>query len=436
MSRDDIVKIERNAAKGIPVAQKRAFMAEEITAGKMKTATGNRTAFTPTEQMLTGEGRANIALAKSHPHLANVREKVRKWAMKKVKTKGTKRHLTAPKVHQLINSLARRDISIADVEAAIISLTAEDLTVEWRRLDHRGDQRTDILETAASHLRTLGHSEKAAQRITKMGSQGITTAAFASTAIDLGEGWGGTSEGISRVMRVVGVDKQSQYRGATHGHTAPDVIMNFTQGQGDLVKKVMKKAGILQDELAYIHGSPDCGPETIIQRMEKTQARGKGPHAGKRRGQEQARAIGELITGISNVIIQRPSISYTVEQPAESALKHHRGLRALPGKQVVVKMCCYGYLWKKPTRIWTNLGEHWQPRCQQSPGWLKNCPHCDACRTGKRHSMYIIRRGPEDKRKAAQLPGFNKAASRNRIPPDLAEEWAHAAIARMAALTI
>jgi len=440
MSQGDITRIERNIGRGVSRALKRSMMAEEVQAGNMKTASGHRTPYSPKVQLLAREGRANFALAKSHPHLAKVREKVRKWTMKKTQLKEGKRHLTAPKVQQMMKSLAsRRGISIPDVEAAIITMTAEDgLTVEWRRLGHQGEhcRRKDIFKTAAAHLRTLGFSAKEAQRITQLGSRGITTAENACTAIDLGEGWGGASEGMRRVMRVVGVDKQSQNRGTTHGYTEPDVIMNFTKGQGNLVTKVMKKAGILQEELTYVHGSPDCGPETIMQRMEKTQARGKGPHAGKRRAQKQIMAIREIVTGIKSVIIQRPSISYTIEQPAESALKHHRGLQTLPGKQVVIKMCCYGYQWKKPTRIWTNLGKHWQPRCQQSPGWLKNCPHCEACRTGTKHSMYIIRRGPEDTRKGAQLQGYNKTASKNRIPPDLAEEWAKAAIARRTALTM
>ena len=57
-----------------------------------------------------------------------------------------------------------------------------------------------------------------------------------------------------------------------------------------------------------------------------------------------------------------------------------------------------------------------------------------SCRNRTKHEMFMIRRGKEDNRKPAKLPGFTKEASRNRIPPDMAEEWAKAAMKRHTAI--
>ena len=89
-----------------------------------------------------------------------------------------------------------------------------------------------------------------------------------------------------------------------------------------------------------------------------------------------------------------------------------------------------GKRWQKMTRIITNLGKFWTPRCEKKARWTRKCPHCTACRKGIAHDMFIVRRGKHDKRPAAKLEGFNKKASKNRIPPEMAEEWAKAAMAR------
>ena len=86
----------------------------------------------------------------------------------------------------------------------------------------------------------------------------------------------------------------------------------------------------------------------------------------------------------------------------------------------------------KPTLIWTNLGEWWRPACERKPGWLLECPHCEACRQNRPHDRRIIRRGPEDKRKGPHLPGFSPDAAKNRIAPALAAELARAALERWA----
>ena len=44
--------------------------------------------------------------------------------------------------------------------------------------------------------------------------------------------------------------------------------------------------------------------------------------------------------------------------------------------------------------------------------------------------MRVVRHDKDDHRLAAQLPGFTQVASRNRIAPQLAEDWGHAMLRR------
>ena len=76
-------------------------------------------------------------------------------------------------------------------------------------------------------------------------------------------------------------------------------------------------------------------------------------------------------------------------------------------------MCCYGYSWSKPTWIWTNL--QWTPR----PFSV-----CRYCRTNTMHPSRIVRRDADDHRPPPHIPGFTAEAPKNRIHPDVAEEWA------------
>ena len=78
----------------------------------------------------------------------------------------------------------------------------------------------------------------------------------------------------------------------------------------------------------------------------------------------------------------------------------------------------------------TIIKPHKEQKPEKRLKYYWTCPHCEACRKGIAHDMFIVRRGKHDKRPAAKLDGFNKKASKNRIPPEMAEEWAKAAMAR------
>ena len=185
------------------------------------------------------------------------------------------------------------------------------------------------------------------------------------------------------------------------------------------------RAGIRQDEAMWAHWSLSCTPESIINRLEVCNGRGRGEHAGKGREQEQATLTEAMIASIQGRVEARKAWTFTVEQPKGSALTPT--LTSALGEPQTVYQCCYGYKHAKPTLIWTNLTPaEWTPR----PYAKGACLHCEACNTGTMHEQYVVRRGKGDKRKRASQEGFTQKAVRNRIAPDLAEEIAIAARAK------
>jgi hypothetical protein len=73
--------------------------------------------------------------------------------------------------------------------------------------------------------------------------------------------------------------------------------------------------------------------------------------------------------------------------------------------------------------VWTNLGKFWTPASLTQ--------HCKHCRDNTPHSQRIVKRNAKDRRPVAQLEGFTKEATRNKIAPRLAQEWAQAMVAKL-----
>ena len=98
------------------------------------------------------------------------------------------------------------------------------------------------------------------------------------------------------------------------------------------------------------------------------------------------RALKEIVTGILHYLGTNPEWSFVLELPKGGALATHplikRLERELSIKPVEVRMCSYGYKWKKPTMIWTNLGRFWTPR-----NLTQNCKHC---RDNTPHDQRIV----------------------------------------------
>lgn len=435
-----ITRLQNGPATRVPNATFRAWLANEVQAGRIKVATSTMTrdhalaaplardvATARTREDVVGDGSA----------LQSIRRKVRKWVDKSTAGATGLPHLTPPMVHSLLHSQCKQGQTAAQIEAVLVTLAAKgELTITWRPT-HPSRGTTLAIRDAMSQAEHTMTAEgwvtaQEAHQIVEKARGRITTADHSKVALDLGLGWGGAKEGLSRILTTYGVDKARQSTGDKEGMTVPDLLTDFAQGQGRLVAKLATQAKVRRGELYHVHGSVDCTPESTLNRLEAAQGRGKGGNAGKPRPAEQTAAVDEVVKGVQEYLSRDPHLTYTLEQPSEGALKDSPTLARLPGKATVVKYCCYGGKTQKPTRIWHNLTE-WQPRCQEGPGWLRTCPHCIHCRENSRHPECIVRRGPEDGRPMLQYEGFTQKASKNRIPPDLAEEWAMASLKQHAA---
>ena len=107
----------------------------------------------------------------------------------------------------------------------------------------------------------------------------------------------------------------------------------------------------------------------------------------------------------------RPRV-WLMENPASGMLKDRPVVAGLPFRDVCY--CRYGAPYRKPTRVWGNLGEHRSPR----PMCSRQCP-CEQMTDG-RHPISAQRR--------ASRPG-DRPFTRDElyaIPPELCEEIAAA----------
>ena len=203
-------------------------------------------------------------------------------------------------------------------------------------------------------------------------------------------------------------------------------MLDFTRGEGRLVDKARQEAGIWHGEYLGGHFSPECLKQTIINFLELANGRGSREHANMAPCPVASKALREIVSGILQYLGLYPNWSFTLEQPKRTALATHKEIRCLERelkiKPVEVRMCAYGYDWQKPTMIRTNLGKYWKPRSLTQ--------YCKYCRSNTRHLMRIVRRDNKDRRPAAQLEGFTQEASRNRIAPLLAQDWAIAMVAK------
>ena len=174
------------------------------------------------------------------------------------------------------------------------------------------------------------------------------------------------------------------------------------------------------------HFSPECITQTIINYLEAANGRGQGVHANMAPCPIASKALKEIVSGILHYLGIDPEWNFTLELPKGTAPATHPQIkrleRALNIQPVEVRMCSYGYKWQKPTMIWTNLGRFWTPRSLTQ--------YCKHCRDNTKHDQRIVRRNDKDRRPAAQLEGFTQEASRNRIAPLLAQDWAKAMVAK------
>ena len=422
LSKERLKGIEKGIAGRIKVKLVRAHVAREIERMGMKQATGSANAAirkldsrrTPTRQLATREARRNtISKASANPGERTKHEcieKVRKWITSRTSESMGTPHLTPPMVKTLKTSLGKGKINARDIEATMMILASNgEVTIEWRVTGEGGSTRDPAQQAAEWMEQKEWMGTPAIEETIRTASPHIRVMPTGTpTILDVFEGFGGTKEGLSRVTTTYGIDMKRQMKGPKEGRTVPDMMFDINNARGDIVGYIREKSMAKKGEIRAAHFSPNCKPHSVIQSLEETQDRTVSDEI----SHEEHILVSNIVRSIEVELERNPKFKYTIENPKGSKLGKHPGIRQL-GKPKEVRMCCYGYSWCKPTWIWTNL--QWTPR----PFSV-----CKYCTTNTPHPSRIVRRDASDRRPPPHIPGFTIEAAKNRIHPDVAEEWA------------
>ena len=422
ISKGIIKGIEKGAAGRVKVPVARAHIAHEIERLGLKIATGSSNSKmtkrderrASTRQLSTHVARQST-MKKVSTHagertMHNCLERMRKWVVSRTSEAVGTPHLTPPMVRTMKTSLGKKTINARDIEAAMMIMASnEEMTVEWR-ISGKGGSARDPAIQAAEWMEEKGWMEKRDIDSTiRLAAPHLREAPSGVPIIlDVFEGYGGTKEGLSRVTTTYGIDMTRQMKGTKEGRSVPDLMFDVNNAKGDIIGYVREKTMARKGEIRAAHFSPSCKPHSIIQHLEEAQDR----LAKETISHEEHILISNIGRSIEVELERNPNFKYTVENPKGSKLANHPEMRKM-GKPKEVRMCCYGYSWSKPTWIWTNL--KWTPR----PFSV-----CKYCRTNTPHPSRIVRRDANDHRPPPHIPGFTLEAAKNRIHPDVAEEWA------------
>jgi len=233
-----------------------------------------------------------------------------------------------------------------------------------------------IAEAKQAHVRvSLALKEMREQVISRDGRREW------DTILDLGEGWGSigiAAEGIE--MATVGVDNAGiLYQGTLHGHIRARIQMDFaTQHKTNLLRRIMKKAGMRKGEVMAIWLSPECTLLSKANHMNKSRGCAHGPYtespenlaaAAPERIEMERAKFEKCIRAVEEQMraLEEEDIPFALENPQGSLfwelepvkrridLMYPRGWRTH-----LVDQCAYGRLAQKPTIILTNI--KWTPR--------------------------------------------------------------------------
>lgn len=436
LSAAKIRSIEQGIAGRVPVRIFRAWLATRLKATQTGTASGKGETRhqtrdprdQPTRQLGTGLARRST-MQKGHEEpgvarMGTMVEMVRRHAQKRTSGAVAGARLTPPMIADIKDSLNKRGVKAIEVETALVIMASEGeahLTTHERASGSAG---SGIVYRAVGWATTASWmTEGRARAMGVEAQERVVNNPETMVIFDWGEGYGGAKEGFQRECTTYGVDKARHQKGAKEGMTTPDMQFDFRSGKEDLVGFTQRKARVSTDVTIGGHISPACNTHSLIQGLEATNGngRGRGTNAGKEEDPAEKETIRLMVASITRKTRDTPAWSYTVEQPRGSDLGTNPDMRTL-GTPVEVRMCSYGYDWSKPTWVWTNLyPKYWTPRAFDS---------CQYCKTRTRHPRTVLRQNADDKRPKPFIPGFTLEAARNRIHPDLAQEWARAMIAR------
>ena len=144
--------------------------------------------------------------------------------------------------------------------------------------------------------------------------------------------------------------------------------------RGDITNLDLSLYGIFD----WIHASPPCTEYSI--------AKTRAP-----RDLDTANSIaGHARRIIDDQLKRHPTLAYTIENPATGLLKTQPPVEGL--EWVDVDYCCFGYPYRKATRIWSNVDLSRLPRCSTD------------CQYGGKHPLTVE---------------SSPVSIRSRIPPGL-----------------
>jgi len=385
-------------------------------------------------KMETGEVRPSQAIPKenwqaikdtfaaaTHPSVSDPRREQRKmkavivdWMVAR-----TNNHLHAAHLAIMKDNLRKASIPALGIEAVVSIMEAEgDLTLEDRVRGFLGQPRPEWRRESWEWARSKGWL------VPEGNPRGQTRIPKESVVVEFGTGYEGATDGLRiPYSRVVSVDITRQPVVAKERKSVPDFLVSFeTAAQngketGGAAFWVAQQAQVLKGELAAIWASPSCKEGSIAQGLNKGKGTGAGPHSGQDFSEDSLQGLRAVLAAIDKARKKDPSIQYVLEQPAQSAVKNLKEMKAL-GQGVVVQGCAYGerqsgkkyILWMSP-----ETKEMFQPVLPASTRSL-----CAFCKAGEKHPQgYCPRKGSGQER--VHLEGMTNAAARNRVPPGLAQ---------------
>ena len=160
-----------------------------------------------------------------------------------------------------------------------------------------------------------------------------------------------------------------------------------------------------KDHFSFVWASPLCLYYSIARSTKKST-------------EEELTYADSLVKKTLEIVEYFAPVHWAFENPQSGRLKTRNFMLELNLQFRDVTYCRYGTTYKKQTRIWTSLGDHWQPKpicCKAA-----RCEHFDGCHPA------TAQRGPCFKKGAKEPEGCHTQNQLYHIPAQLCTELARA----------
>jgi len=270
------------------------------------------------------------------------------------------------------------------------------------------------------------------------------------TVVDIGEGWRGVGNAISKAfpeVEVVGVDRRGfTNTGAARGVITSAVEHDFSvKGKQDVLLAIAKKVGKHPKRWLMAWISPECSALSKANVINQTKGAAHGKWAiteKNKRNATQARMTQEEdlyeeskagIGLLLEALMAHPTLKFALENPAQSELWEMQvvieAIAANPSwRKIRVDQCAFGRKSQKPTCILTNI-ENWAPKGMTGTGRCKvgECAGTRGNKTGQRdHQEQTVpnskAKRPDQGEKTGGRRDHTREAVVNAVAEDLVKE--------------